>query len=789
MSLFCSRYLSRLGRRPISRNVRCVTMLRQKPRKQLEETFKPPPTKSLSQRVHDAILNYTTNSVVGPPVRLDLPAYVKQIRDPEMRFQTILEDDIPLPNEHLLDLYESLHGDLKPRSAALFSIYLYKSGYYDRCCEVLLENLSLGGQGDILNILSQQVVPTLCQEGSLQFDSRSLVIGNIFYALVVELRQPSLALQFCHELGIESDVLFSDLKRIKRLRELRGKLTLGQIRHEFQQPFAKILKNDELSLWIRLQVLDLVLTSYKREIGTQLVEAGEFLSRPFMIQGLIRNYLTLAQREVITEQEVESFSRSIGTYISRDCKYVLHPRDLEALCQLGMTKEKFAKIWKYVKKYYDRNDIMNLNDNYAYIETLTVYLQHAIRLHESYDIANIIQRGQGKFPGPLLAQAIERLAWARRKRQEEEDDEAIYYDPKDVDVRLLNKTIAIIPKTSLDQALSTVFTRLQKRRVVPGRILWNLILGIQSSDVALNKSLERRIADALARRPHFELMHYMSLPMSTPSGIMNLLKQYIWQMKRQRDPMSDELGTEADAKLLLAGITLIDEKQQQLTSTEPVPSSSHNGLATLVIALFKDWQGERAVRIVEELYSQKIQPSDEILVRSVSMLLSQGEYHLALQLISRIHHIPDEVYYKFLIKASYNHPYLAYRLTSFLINEQKKAIPTSVLRRMIIGYANTTQLTDAQSTRFMWRTMRILRRKNHARYGQQVAEAIVESVIKRAEARGWGSRKRLQWSLSVAQKENVSHQKVSKWMAHLDTMRKQKSGYWSKGYYHRPKFY
>lgn len=743
-----------------------------------------PPTRSLSQRVHDAILNYTSNSVVGAPVRVDLPTYVKQISDPERRFRTILEDDIAVPNEHLLDLYESLHGDLTPRSAALFSIYLYKSGHYDRCCEVLLENLSLGGQGDILNVLAQQVIPTLCQEGPLQFDSRSLVIGNIFYALVVELGQPALALQLCHELGVESEGLFSDMERIRKLRVHRGQTTLGQIKNEFRQPFVEVVQDEGLSLWVRLQVLDLVLTSYTREIGTRLNEASGFVSRPFMIQGLVRNYLVLVQREVIAQQEMETFARSIGTYISRDCTYVLHPRDLEALCQLGMTKETFAKFWKYVKKHYDRHDIMNLNDNnnYAYIETLTVYLQHAIRLQESYDIVNIVQRGHGKFPGPLLAQALERLAWARRKRQQEEDDEAIYYDPKDVDTRLLSKTLAIIPKKTRDQALSAVFTRLQRRPVVPGRILWNLILGIQSSEVAVSRSLERRIADALARRPHFEQMHYMSLPMSSASGIMYLLKQYIWHMKRQRTPATDELASDADAKLLLAGITLIDEKQQH---QQTVPS----GLATLVVALFKDWQGERAVRVVEDLYSQKIQPSDEILVRSVSMLLNQGEYHLALQLISRIHHIPDEVYHKFLIKASHNLPYLAYRLTTFMIGEQKKTIPSPVLRRMIIGYATTTQLTDAQSTRFMWRTMRILRRKNHAHYGPRVAEALVESVIKRAETRGWGSRKRLQWSLSIAQKENVSNQKVSKWMAHLDTMRKQKSGYWSKGYYHRPKFY
>ncbi|KAA8908433.1 hypothetical protein TRICI_004781 [Trichomonascus ciferrii] len=575
-----------------------------------------PPTKSLSQRVHDAILNYASNTVVGPPARIDLPAYVKQIEDPERRFRIILEDDIALPNEHLLDLYESLHGDLTPRSAALFSIYLYKSGYYGRCCEVLLENLSLGGQGDILNVLSRQVIPTLCQEGPLQFDSRSLVVGNMLNALVVELGQPALALQLCHELGIEGAVFFSDLERIRRLREDRGQVTLGQIRREFQQPFAEVLRNEGLPLWTRLQVLDLVLTSYAREMGTQLNAASGFLSKPFVIQGLIRNYLILAQREVITQQEVETFSRAIGAYISRDCKYALHPRDLEALCQLGTTKDKFARHWKYVKKHYDRHDIvtkLNDNNNYAYIETLTVYLQHAIRLQESYDIVNIIQRGQGKFPALLLARAIERLAWARRKRQQEEDDEAMYYDPKDVDTRLLDKTLAIVPENTRNQALSGVFARLQKRPVVPGRILWNLILGIQKSGVAVNQSLERRIADALARRPHFEQMHYMSLPMSSPAGIMHLLKQYIWHMKRQRNPIADNLGTEADAKLLVAGITLIDEKQAQQQQTVSA-SLSKGGLATLVVALFKDWQGERAARVVEELYSQKIQPSDEILV-------------------------------------------------------------------------------------------------------------------------------------------------------------------------------
>lgn len=833
MTLICGRFISRvIGYKPIGQNVRTVTILNNRKKRHLQpqrESSKPcilengkfdpnihnnNNNKTLSQRFHDAILDYAShnNGLLQPldvknssKSKLKLPNYIKQISDPEVRFRTILEDGIEISETHLLELYDPLHGSLSPRSATLFSIHLYKLGEFSKCCKVLLENLSLGGRGDILSTLAYQVIPTLCQEGPNQAESQELALGNICYTLAVQLQQIPMALQLCQELGKgNQELVIQDMPKLCRLSEeiFNRDITTSsafsrRIEKVFGQKFPQVIMDNDRELWTRLEILNLYtrIESPHRDLSKTLAGIEElFVKEPFFFQGLIRNQLNQYQNDKISDESFEKNSRSIGLFLSRECKSVLNYKDLESFCELGYTKEKFPKVWKYLKKYYDRNDIMTItnDDDDAYIKPLTKFLQQALRYQQTFAIVNIIKHGQGRFSQEQISLALEQVMWAKRNNKKINDD-SLYYDPSDIDTQLVEDLVNSLPTSKiLEEALLTVLKRLQtsrKKKGIPGRILWNLLLGIQNSSTYIGGtySVERQLASILTRRPHFEQMRYMSLEKTSYNGIMVFLRQYICSKQYIRDSNRDELGEDADAKLILAGITLASEKNSN-SSTTSVPSNNAI-LSPLVVDLFRDWQGEKAVRMIELLYSQKIQPSDEIIVRSVSMLLNQEEYKLAFRLMTKVHEIPDEVYFKFLIKSSFGFPYLAYRLTTFLINTQKKQIPSEVLRRMIIGYSKSTQLTDSQSARFIWRNMRIIRRQNNSRYGKRAAESLVESVLKRAEIRGWGSRKRLQWALEVARKEGIGAEKARKWMARLDDMRTRKTGYWSRGYYHRPKFY
>ncbi|ANB13275.1 hypothetical protein AWJ20_1559 [Sugiyamaella lignohabitans] len=776
---------------------------------------------------------------------------IGEIHDESSRFRTkVLEEQFNiLITERLVDpevlwrLYIYVGGgilreNLDESISKLFALYLFESGLIKHSLAALLDNSTVDG---VITTLSNSFVPNKSEMVSYDFAIRDIIDG------LCQIDQLAIATQFATNIGLldeQADAIFSEINFVSDLKD-----SCSSIEHAYTfikansisisgqslpLHYPQLLVSDRLNIWSRLQIFTFMTTLdaghtkkifIKKQFIQQFLSSDTVLRRFIEMKALTLEHLAREPRtsqvslicDALDNIYYEPKVHPLNSYFSIEC--------LSTLSSLAYDKHTFYLVWnaftRFERKLEGRHKSKNpakhetvISNRVTHERALEGFLRRAIDLNLTTACSDIIVRGNGNFPEKMLIEGLLRLVWAKKKSSKYQD-EALYCDPTDVDTGILERAINACPQKSLSYVLSGVLHNLSRQfpftKPCPGRILWNLLLSIQNAKSLkyFPSRVETKISSLITSRPHLEQLRYMALPKVTSRGIMMTLEAYVTKLtlaRNERTVNPEALESEADVKLVLSGLLLLNEKEQRYKESyrKLVPSSSQDESQALekscrnpeqadyfgrmITNLFRVWNEKEAVDMLRILQNQKVKLADNVVISCLAMLLHRNNYALALQLLSNIATVPHKAYFDFLIHTSKSFPKICFKLMTWLKHERNITIPSYVIRKMIVGFSNSNMLNDSESNRRVVRLIQILKFRRES-LSADVAREVVNSILLRALKKGWGSRKRLTWALDLAKKENVPESQIEQWHKTLEGMKKDRQGYWGVKYYHRPKFY
>lgn len=758
---------------------------------------------TLSDRFRDAIIamapegvfdstENTYNLSLSDLDKLDIPRQLKRTlsrySDVQSRFKHLVQYK-SVPVNSLMRFYKPLAGTLDENTTALLSIILYRSGLYKKSCELALENLSFGGSRSLISAFCYKIIPTL-----EQYDSTEFIVHNLIEPFL-DLNQCELAKQLLKELDFDDFKAAEVLRNCHFIRILQDSQTLNvalsEIRLYFSQDVSQVLANDNLGLWTKLCITNDLLTMMTRDqmiqLFTTIFNNPHFLQQKFVLRGIIR--FAFSQFEHLSENTINNNNNKAETYINsfifafctslRKCSILFNKPDLEIISLLAYNKQSFKIVWKaylgYIENigrvYSNQGQISSLSS-----DNLAKYLKLAVTYKESITCTQIIKLCQGDFNPGLIANALLMIVRAKQFNSKYKDKKSVYLDISDEDSALIRRLIDNTPSRILNKALElTVIKLYHENSQLPGRLLWNLILGTEKSSLsAFPKLMEKKLASIVSSRPHLEILRFLTLSKVSAFAVVETIRDFLGRLK-----LSGEKTTDADIKLIRSGLILIDEKK---IPGYRVKSMTREYRKSIIAGVFRVWDDQPELAM--QLLNSQHQLSHDVVVQSVGLLLQRHKFDLALQVMQSVPNINPRQYYGFLIRSSFNAPDLCYNLYCWLQRTQQFRIPVFVVRRMIMGFCLSSQLSDSRSNRLVKRLIKDLGRRGVS-LGTRASCVLVESTILRAEQKNWGSRARLDWALATAKISGVDEITVRKWVQKLSSMRVQRTGYWSPKYYHQ----
>ncbi|CAN6653118.1 hypothetical protein TRVA0_026S01134 [Trichomonascus vanleenenianus] len=758
--------------------------------KDLESIQSPGRQQSLSDRFRKAVLSLAPEGTFEDQ-RTELPEHVKAqiagIPTANRRLAYLVENEVVDP-ESLLAYYGPLAGTVGENAATLLCMICYKDGRYDEACRLLLENVP----GNALaSAFKKKVMPNL-----VEFEREELVMGTLVTELV-NMGHCAVAKQFLLEMDYSEDETSKLLhnakfelqaRRLYTREEINGLVEqffgLGDAFDLFRRKFAA-----SQSLYVQAVLADHLLTittdaAAKNDLMCQIFDNERVIGEKHFLRYITRSALVRYRKldELDTAQSVRyiaAFTDSLLTVL-RSRKHIMFASDdTEYLALLAYDGKSLTKIWKR----YSKLRIDETNDTKL---ALTRFLNQAVQFKETITCTHIIKHGRGDFDPRILGKAIV-CATLGKKRNPKIQDSDVYLGGDDVDTTLIQRIVKYTPPQVLYPALHYAVKALQRVEPSP-RILWNLILGLEQSP-HLDKipfPVFRALIPMVLSRPLLEQIRLISLSKVTYNQVAFYLRVYISGNKERMVTASRSKRLDVDAKVILAGMTIMKEKQQQSTDQSNELVRSTRQMTMVVRDLFNGWDSTMAVRMIAELTSQKLTFPDELVVQSVGSLLQCRQTELAFELMERMSYVPKEAYYKFMVHASYTDPYLAETLRVLLVQKKRLYPAEHVLQRMCVGYANSPQLSAHSSIRMVMKMARILHERDFS-LGKTAARSLVNSVLARAESNNWGSRKRLEMVLRMARREKIDDNTWAQWLSRVHEMKRQRRGFFSSKYYRRHK--
>lgn len=754
----------------------------------------------------DAFTNHELASPVERPQQFIVPPnLLSRLRAQDSGGQFVeLIDRKLISVSDSLRLYQNLRGSLDERAVLALCISLYKDSRFDILCTVLIENLSLGGD---LSAAFQQLYSVLCRQ-----DEKDFVIGNLVQGFL-HINQKSLAHFLFQDLGLDPKELDPVIQQVRLIQDLHAycdneRSAYLMVRDCLGRHFPQLMAHGDLSLWTRFHIWKFMLKYNPRYLDLIFNKFHEnFMGKKFVLTNFLKSAVAQNQSNLV----------HFVSYRLKKGGKLFYDEDLQFVPSIAYDGKSLAELWNSFRIYHaalrkddlsfstqcDKpsqsihykllqgsitNDIDTIKERKQSEEPTTDsdrsvarFLARAVALDQSITCSSIVKYGNGQFDSHLLSKALMTVIFGRKKLPYDDTD-SLFRNPGTIDTSLLVRTINSVPPDQVAFPLFLCMRRLntkfsfEKCQSVDGHLLWNISLALEQSNLPrLPQLVETQLAQALSCRSHIEQLRFMALTKVSVSGIVALLGQYIRNLHDAGFPEDFGTNDEADIRLILAGLLLIEEKAG--------PSTNKDIYFSQIIGdLFEKWNREKAFELMQMLQEQNIEPSGDALVRIEARLLDKERYHVASELLSRVR-IPDpKTYFMFLATTCTANPKLCMPIVRKLEELKKPRIPTSLYVKMAIGFSQSLKLSDALSKKYtMWMIKRI--RQRHERLGPRLAEALVDSLLDRAERTQWGSRKRLQWALDVAKSEGVSKDIVDRWMERLHTMRTMQTGYWAKGRY------
>lgn len=682
--------------------------------------------------------------------------------------------------ESLMHLYPQFRGSLSEDGTVLLSMVLYHQGQQRLAAQVLLDNLSLGIS--LFTAFCSKLIPDL----SVKY-GQQMVLGAYVRAFV-SLGQSNTAYQLLQELGQSEAECDEQLKNARLILKLKQDKLMDEyaIIQEIHDRTAsdrsngrwapQLFAHADFDISTRTEIFSILLDK-RPDFYLDLIMrrfSEKFLSQPHVLQTII---LSKKHENWWTANRIRLFSSLLSQHY---CEYSAD--DLQYIASIPNDAKQFSKLFKSYKHYHkQRWSTLSQAEN---DQVLSEFLKIAIKYQQTLTVTEVIKLGAVNNPR-LVSGAIDCVLWGKTRNIHDLDDNALF-SKKISDPSILHRIFNNVSRAVLDKALVMSMNRLGASP--PGKILWDFIGGLESWKglETLPVVFERAAANAISARPHFEQMRYMALNKVSPNGVMALLHSFISRL--QQSPQNTEDKFDSDVKIIMAGLVLLKEKEEAV-STKAISDPPSNEVAALstdghfgkvVTDLFRRWDEKRATEVVQFLVKRDIQPPSEAIIQSVGMLVHRNQFSLALKLLDSIPEIPPKAYFLFLVRASKSFPNICKSMMKWLKTNRNLHFPPSVIRQIIIGYSRSPLLSAAQCNNRIIPLIAELRGRGQE-LGPKTAEAVVEGILRRVSVTGKGSRARFLWSIDLAKEEGVDPKLLHKWVRQVELMRSDGHGFWRRG--------
>lgn len=543
--------------------------------------------------------------------------------------------------------------------------------------------------------------------------------------------------------GLESSATFGTLKSTEMDEYLRNLLN-----ESAPFNFPQVLSDKNVSAWLKahlmaqLSPLDLKrwLTKYSSHFSKECV-------------CLLAMLCSTTQFKVLCDFMVKDSSDLIPSVV-----------------EMMTSKEKFRIISRKLQRHTVDSDIVA---EYVVAESM---LAGAIRLKQTYDIANICRHFSPSLNRPetksLLAKALLAAAFAQPKPEDEKDMSGLVSGSnEELHTYLVERVLS--PVLSDTAARNTVVARAAQRlhtshaKNVPGKVLWQLLMSLPGP---LSGPANASLARLVIKRPYLEQIRYMSLPITTSSSILHLLKWHISKIIEHRKvnviaPAVSQ--AEEDIQLLVVGILLASEKQAlEVGKTETLQGASRRVNISSLATVLQD-PSERSF-------------STTIVSLVLADLVKQKQYTVAKQLLNEIglERIPPSIFNNLLLNLAADQPEDSYQFVVWLVQTNDIRISPRCINKMMRILASSN-LSESQLVNRFQSLRQLLITSLRAPVEASTASCLIDTLIKSAYTRGRGSHQRLRWALEVAKQARVPEIEFAEWNKTLSSMQEHSQGFWA----------
>lgn len=704
---------------------------------------------------------------------------------PPARLAALVEEKLA-STDKILRFYQAAAGTLPERPAVMLAVAAWGIGRPREACEILLDNM---GMDRVIEAFCSSLIPTYSDADGLEF-----VVQDVVYVLVGS-GQTQVAVQVLEELALRDSSVGKwratavrdahtvvDSERAVEMSDGFGDDTDASTRAR------SVLDDESAGLWLKAQLCGRAMNA-DVAFSSEVFANASFVSSPGVLRALLK--------QVASKDLALAWSAFI-----RSCSYELADAGLRVLPLLAPDGRTLTRLWKDYRHYVRQG----LGRELRRSPVLDAFLSRAVTLGQSITCTQIIKDAQGELDAGPVSYALQTVMWGKRRLPQPSTDDDVYRDPDDEDTALVQRIVNACPPWIVSDAICRVLRRLdaQHPQGIPGRILWNLVAGVEQSEslAVVPPSVERVLGRVIVKRPRLEQLRYMSLAKVTPDGVMRVV-----EAAAQASP---GVLPEGNMKLLLMGLVIVKEKvgtgvastAQQLPTPARRPlhdsasTSAHTAPATptlhtsaptdvapyvsrLVLRLFqKDIGLDEVNQLVEFLHSTHLRPADDAIIRGVGVLAHRKLYSAAVQLLKAVPAAPPAAFHRVLARSARDQPQITLPLLAFA-RKQNIGVPSGLLRRIALNFAQSPHLTDSQTIRRIAIANALLRAR-HQNLGPAAATALVEAVIARADRRGRGSLDRLDWALSLARTNGVDQTILARWSQDLVHMRAARRGFWAR---------
>lgn len=405
----------------------------------------------------------------------------------------------------------------------------------------------------------------------------------------------------------------------------------------------------------------------------------------------------------------------------------------------------------------------------------TALLEKAIKLDATYEMARIVEYGNGHFAPKKIAQVFDRLARARKKTPNTgtaADSAACMEDESEFNSTLFQKVIGNTPTKTVHAALYKTL-KSWDFAILPGRFLWAFIYGIQSTALVIQPKLEFALVQTIIHRPAIEQLRLINSPIASIYLLSQFCTLKLYQLENSRHSKQPLTNVDYHLKLLSASLLLMNSNLKKSTTSLLPGRKTRKLLEQMDLVVIEP--GE------EEKKKKQGELSRNLILRTISVLLYFKQNEMVIRILESLDEIPATAYFQFLEANASTHP-TACRLLLTHLKNQHITIPESTLKKLgweFIKIEDAAQLSDANFTRYFLTIALFL--KQQGRYiGGDLASAFVDTIIKRAETRDQGSRQRLEMALRIAKRQPdvIDTGKWKEWDEKLKTMQYNRKGYW-----------